>query len=229
MARKKKTGGPKAPRQGNFKNDPFSHLKGFVVSGEEKRPAPKKPERPAPVAEPEGDFLAAMAGLGVERLDEGDSQDLEPNLPPKPSVEAAADEDDGEKLFLEALGQLDVRFEDGVVEEDGVPAASPRRIRQLVRGKLRVDARLDLHGFSRDEALEKFDRFLVNARHQGACVLLVITGKGHHSTDGPVVREAIERRLRLQRPDGLLEWQRAPRQFGGEGALVLFFRAPSEG
>lgn len=228
MAGKKKKTSPNAGSP--FKNNPFRQLKGFVVPEEERRPEPEKPTVEPVQGEEEVDFLAAMSGLGVARIDTGEHP--EPVAEAPGTVEAPSAEDE-RQLFLDALGSLEVRFEDDAPEDgagdDSLPSASPRRIRQLVRGKLRVEARLDLHGCTRDEALEKFDHFLSKARHHGWTVLLVITGKGHHSQEGPVLREAIERRLRLRRPEGLLEWQRAPRQFGGDGALVLFFRSRSAG
>jgi DNA-nicking Smr family endonuclease len=52
---------------------------------------------------------------------------------------------------------------------------------------------------------------------------LIITGKGLHSSDGPVLRQAMEKLLNQQR-EHVLEWSVAPRRFGGDGALIVFLR-----
>jgi DNA-nicking Smr family endonuclease len=67
-----------------------------------------------------------------------------------------------------------------VVEEKPLPLAPlDRRFKQrIARGRTPIDARLDLHGFTRKDAHEALLRFLRRAQSDGAKVVLVVTGKG---------------------------------------------------
>lgn len=96
-------------------------------------------------------------------------------------------------------------------------------MRQLERGELKPAGELDLHGLNRDEALGRTRAFLVHAARQQWPVVVIVTGKGLHSSEGPVLRLAVEHLLDTSR-DMVLEWGVAPRRFGGAGALVVFVR-----
>lgn len=50
--------------------------------------------------------------------------------------------------------------------------------RDISRGKIEIDRRVDLHGLTREAAHHTLVSFLAGARAQGARVVLVITGKG---------------------------------------------------
>ncbi len=52
-----------------------------------------------------------------------------------------------------------------------------KRLHKL--GKVRIEARLDLHGYTRQEAQGKLQRFIAMAHHDQLRWILVITGKGH--------------------------------------------------
>jgi len=202
-----------------FRTSPFGSLKGMTVS-DVTPPVSGAPKTTSPPSSPvEEDFLQAMAGLGVRPLDGATPEPPAPATAPE--TETAPPEDE-HSLFLQALGQIDVRFKDELPEPPVMPA--PRRMKQLIRGRLRIEAEVDLHGLTRDQALEKLGHFLGNAAHHGWRTMRVITGRGRHSAEGPVIREAVEHLLRTRRPETVIEWDRAPRQFGGEGALILFLR-----
>jgi DNA-nicking Smr family endonuclease len=104
--------------------------------------------------------------------------------------------------------------------------AKPRRMKQLEKGTIRPDAKIDLHGMRRDEASHKARLFLENAAHHGLMTVLIITGKGNHSENGPVLRKEVERLL-AQLHGCVLEWGTAPRRYGGAGALAVFLRKDS--
>lgn len=132
--------------------------------------------------------------------------------------------------FLAAIGQLDKTFKDELPPAEATRSAAPRRLKQLERGGLQPAGELDLHGLTRDEALNRARAFLGHASRQGWPVVLIVTGKGLHSSAGPVLRRAVERLLDDAR-DLVLEWGVAPRRYGGAGALVVFVRAarPDQG
>lgn len=50
--------------------------------------------------------------------------------------------------------------------------------RQLKRGTLQVEATLDLHGFTQEEAFKALSRFITVCQQKGKRFLLIITGKG---------------------------------------------------
>ncbi len=59
------------------------------------------------------------------------------------------------------------------------PANFDRRsTRRIARGKIEIDARIDLHGLYQREAHGALRRFLFNAHAKGHRIVLVITGKG---------------------------------------------------
>lgn len=223
MGKKKKNKGCKSPDNINFQANPFRQLKGFAVSSAE-------PEKPQPVVIPEeeegacrGDLFAIeMAKLGVERTGEA------------PIAEVAAAETESEadtskpmsdeEEFLEALGELPVRFEDQFPEEVESRQASPGRMKQLKLGRLKPEATLDLHGLYKHQVVEKVRFFLQDAEFQGHKTLLIITGRGLHSDGEPVLRTEVERFLREDAKPMLAEWARAPRQYGGDGALIVFLK-----
>lgn len=59
------------------------------------------------------------------------------------------------------------------------PAAIDRKTRaRLSRGRMEVDARIDLHGLRQDAAHHRLRRFLLDGQEAGHRLVLVITGKG---------------------------------------------------
>jgi DNA-nicking Smr family endonuclease len=229
---------PAKPKNQEFAHNPFRDLKGLSVSDAPKpgkkaasQPAPRPPApKPAAPADDGELFAAEMKLLGVAKQAHDDlpekplpkaaeSPAAKPQAPAKP----AAPEDE----FLAAIGRLDVTFSDEYPEpepEADLPRPAPRRMRQLRRGQLVPEDQLDLHGLHREPALEKVRFFLQDAVYNGHRTVLIVTGRGQHSAEGPVLREAVARLLR-EDPDGLvLEWGIAPPRYGGDGALVVFLR-----
>jgi DNA-nicking Smr family endonuclease len=216
-------------------NNPFRQLKGFAVSAAESaKPAepvaPGVPVTPGP--EPECSFYAEMDFLGVDPL-EHDREIVDPMRQDEPdavqdSNQSPVPAQTEEECFLAALGPLDVRF----VDELPTPAkpASPRRLKQLRQGRITPDAELDLHGLQRHQVAGKIENFLQNARFQQWQTLIVVTGRGLHSADGQTaLRDEAERFLADEGRRWVAEWCRAPRQFGGDGALVIFMKKTDAG
>ena len=107
--------------------------------------------------------------------------------------------------------------------------------RRLERGRLAVEARLDLHGMRQREAHAALRRFLKSAQRRGYRHVLVITGKGAGTDDSKPFYEADERGVLrqavphwLSQPDlapQVISYSEAPRRLGGEGALYVRIRA----
>lgn len=131
-----------------------------------------------------------------------------------------------ESAFLEEIGKLklDTKFADSVPDEGELQPLSGNRIRQVKRGIVSVSHQLDLHGLTREEALDALPRFLNSARKNGQKAVLVITGKGNHSAEEPVLHQAVASWLRDAGRAAVLEFAPAPREMGGSGAYVVFLR-----
>lgn len=222
MAKKHKESKPK-----DFNHNPFKALKGLPVSGAEEKPAPKsepsaksEPARSKSSGRDDLDFLEAMSELGVTGNTKHSVTAPRPS-PPK----AAEPEEDGEALMLEALGHMDVCFADSFPEEERGQRAHPRRMKMVEKGQVSIDGECDLHGVFADEVEQKIVWFLEDARHQGWSVVRIITGAGHSSPDGPVLRPRVEKFLSGEQGQRwLIEWGRAPKRFGGDGALIVFLK-----
>jgi len=110
--------------------------------------------------------------------------------------------------------------------------------RKLERGRLPVEARLDLHGMRQPDAHAVLRRFLKAAQHKGYRHVLVITGKGsepdprrsfYEGDERGVLRQAVPHWLAA--PDlapVVVSYSEAPRRLGGEGALYVRLRKAPE-
>lgn len=108
-----------------------------------------------------------------------------------------------------------------------VPSFEPltRRMKQRVaKGKHAIDARLDLHGYTQDEAHGALLRFLRSANARDARLVLVITGKGRGGEIG-VLRRQVPQWLGLPEFRALVVgFEDAAIGHGGEGALYVRVR-----
>jgi DNA-nicking Smr family endonuclease len=74
-------------------------------------------------------------------------------------------------------------------EDHGEQTSMPENRRRLRNKK--PDAELDIHGQTRDEARRTLELFFDNARAQGLEKIVIIHGKGNHSTDEPVLKRMV--------------------------------------
>ncbi len=109
--------------------------------------------------------------------------------------------------------------------------------RQLERGRVPVEGRLDLHGMRQRDAHAALRRFLKEARGKGFRHVLVITGKGaepdrrrsfyDEGDERGVLRQAVPHWLAApDLADVVISFSEAPRRLGGEGALYVRLRRP---
>ena len=104
--------------------------------------------------------------------------------------------------------------------------------RNMTRGKLDPEARIDLHGMTLAQAHPALTRFILGAEGRGARLVLVITGKGKMGLDeGPipqrqgVLRHQVPHWLQLP-PLGAVVLQVTPAHLrhGGSGAYYVYLR-----
>ncbi len=99
--------------------------------------------------------------------------------------------------FADALAEQEfspARLEE-ILSEKEENAARARRARPRSKGTDAPQEVLDLHGCTAVEARAKTELFLSQARNLRLRTVLVITGKGLHSPEGPVLKDAIEAQL----------------------------------
>ena len=108
------------------------------------------------------------------------------------------------------------------------PASLDRRLKQrLARGRIEIDARIDLHGLTQAQAHDALAAFLRTASAQGAGVVLVITGKGGVADDSErgVLRRQVPHWLKSKALRVLVVgFAPAHIAHGGDGALYVRIR-----
>jgi DNA-nicking Smr family endonuclease len=122
-----------------------------------------------------------------------------------------------------------VRFEvtdDGKRVEGRRVDVPPSLLRELRRGVLPIDGRLDLHGLGVEDARERLLEFLRAQRARGERCLLVIHGKGEHSLSARgVLRGEISAWLSQGRArEHVAAFATASKEDGGEGAVYVALR-----
>jgi len=106
------------------------------------------------------------------------------------------------------------------------PGVSRQTLRRLRRGYWKIEAQLDLHGLTREEARLALAAFMDASGESGKRCLRVIHGKGFGSRNRePVLKSRIGGWL-LQREDVLAFCQANPAE-GGSGAVLVLLRTPS--
>jgi DNA-nicking Smr family endonuclease len=205
-----------------------------------KPPAPRPPPRAERrVAEPELDdehaFHRMMSGV-VPLEDRGSRVPVGttarvPASKVKP-VDLRNKAREEAEAVLDHLHQLvdgGVRFEvtdDGKRVEGRRLDVPPSLLRELRRGVLPIDGRLDLHGLGAEDAKEKVIEFLRAKRARGERCVLVIHGKGEHSpSPGGVLRGEIAAWLSQGRArEHVAAFATARDDDGGEGAVYVALR-----
>jgi DNA-nicking Smr family endonuclease len=99
-------------------------------------------------------------------------------------------------------------------------------VSKLRRGHWSVQAELDLHWHTREEAHAALAVFLAEARSHGWRCVRIIHGKGLSSPNRePVLKNKVRRWLTLR--NEVLAYCEAPRHSGGSGAVLVLLMAPS--
>jgi DNA-nicking Smr family endonuclease len=106
-----------------------------------------------------------------------------------------------------------------------------RNYDRLRRGKLKPEARIDLHGMTAAQAHSRLNVFIADSQARGFRLVLVITGKGRSSgTDdfhrtGGVLRQSVPHWLHQPHISPMvLEIVQAHIRHGGEGAYYVYLR-----
>jgi DNA-nicking Smr family endonuclease len=123
-----------------------------------------------------------------------------------------------------------VRRAEPELEHGRAAGVDRRRSERLRRGRLPVEARLDLHGYTQDRAHAALDRFLGESQSRGLRCVLVITGKGTTTEAGGVLRAQVPRWLNEPANRArVLAFDYAQPKHGGLGALYVLLRRKKGG
>ena len=103
-------------------------------------------------------------------------------------------------------------------------------LKKLKRGKLKPQAKLDLHGLTADEAYNALIRFIIRSHEINKRLLLVITGKGqrnYNRGNGPVLAGVLKQKVPYWLRSNpispyVLEFVEAHQKDGGAGALYVY-------
>jgi len=168
------------------------------------------------------EFQRAMRGIRPLR-----SEPRVLETKPKPKPRARFTKADEQQVLAESL-------EDDIdTIEQGHGAAlrycrqhvGKRTMRKLQRGGFSVQAEIDLHGMTLDEARPRLADFIAYNVSQGKYCVRVVHGKGLGSGDrGPVLKSAVNRWLR--RWDSVLAFVSTRQVDGGTGAVYVLLQKP---
>ena len=209
---------------------PFKNLKGML----EGRSLPIKARAADPsksvkrgVPEPESEqmlFEEAMAG--VEPISRDNRVERKSGI-----RRPAGPEGDAEAEALLKLNNL-VEYGEGFVIADtpeyiegGGYEVSPELTRRLHRGDYSIQAYIDLHGLSVEDAHEAFEKFINESIMTGKRAVLVVHGRGLSSPDKPVLKtKLVEWITRSPWRKWVIAFSSARACDGGAGATYLLLR-----
>lgn len=217
--------------RGNPFNTPFRDLRRKLERRRRQRSEPPdSPPSPVPTP-PDDEALFEQAMDGVTPLEDRDRRRIVPGSPSsRPGVDPGPVDPDAEAYAtLSGLVSGDIPFDFTDTDEyvEGHVAGFDRRtLLKLRRGEFSVQAHLDLHGLSRQEAREKVERFVTEAVVAGHRCVLIIPGRGLHSPDpGPVLKDVVRAWLsRGKIGRSVLAFTSARPIDGGAGALYVLLR-----
>ncbi|BCN93414.1 hypothetical protein THMIRHAM_11990 [Thiomicrorhabdus immobilis] len=99
-----------------------------------------------------------------------------------------------------------------------------QELSKLKKGDFSVQAILDLHGLTQDNAEQKTIEFVSQCYQDKYRFIRIIHGKGYNSEDEfPVLKNLVNQLLR--QIDGVIAFSSTPEKDGGSGAVNIFLRA----
>ncbi len=117
----------------------------------------------------------------------------------------------------------DIEASSGQILRFRRPSIGRRTMRKLARGNFAVQAEIDLHGMTVDEARVRLREFIEQASRTGKRCVRVVHGKGLGSGQrGPVLKPSVNRWLR--RWDSVLAFISTRQVDGGTGAVYVLLR-----
>ena len=173
-----------------------------------------------------GSFAGMLDGVRVLN-----SSDKVVHEKPKPRPIPQQATRDEKKVMQELLVSPNEYEHDDMQPGDSLsyvrPGIQKQVFKKLKRGQYSIEAELDLHGLTREEAHQQLNEFILDIRENGLRCVRIIHGKGFGSPDGrPVLKAKLSRWLRLD--TGVTAFCSAPPHDGGTGALYVLLKASDQ-
>ncbi|MBD3346521.1 MAG: hypothetical protein GF401_15815 [Chitinivibrionales bacterium] len=115
----------------------------------------------------------------------------------------------------------------GVVDKDSLRFSRKNRRRPGRTGRRQRNREiLDLHGLTEEQAAVHVRASIERCKENGIAQVLIIHGKGYHSTpgEGPVLKKLVRTMLDHELRSIIRDWIPALPRDGGEGATVVRLR-----
>lgn len=139
--------------------------------------------------------------------------------PPKISFDRE-NEDTG-PVFVDPSEDQQVGTEDSLYYCAG--GLQQSQAKKLKRGQFTIEARLDLHGMTKDQANIALGIFIEESQHRGLRCVNVVHGKGYRSSDSVgVLKSAVNHWLRQH--SEVVAFASSPPKDGGTGAVNILLR-----
>jgi DNA-nicking Smr family endonuclease len=213
-------------------NNPFERLE-LKKRNPPAKPAPAPPASPAPPpADPRrplsDDDLWALAVEGAAPLADRSAR-IKPDPEPIATDTGPLDPElaayDELRALVDGAAPFDIADSDEFIE-GSARGLDHHVLRRLRRGEFAVQAHVDLHGLTREEARAQLETFLARSRQGSKRCVLVVHGRGLHSKDQvPVLKDALKRWMRTARfANHILAFATARPHDGGLGAVYVLLR-----
>ena len=124
-----------------------------------------------------------------------------------------------------APGAPDPRPREPALTHGSSAGLDKRKAERLKRGRLPIEARLDLHGRSLEAARSAVERFLADAQDAGKRCVLIVTGKGRGTPEGGLMRREVPNWLNeAGNRARVVSFDYAQPKDGGGGALYVLLK-----
>lgn len=209
-------------------NPAFEELKEKIRQAQKKpESAPKREPRKNGLEEEMVSFLDAMSGVtpmseDKRRMVRGSGSPARPSRPPTDESRQVMEQLQG---FVRGSVELDITFSDEYIE-GAVQGFSRKLMKKLKRGELPVQAHIDLHGLTKQDAETAVTDFLLESFRSGMRCVLIVHGRGLNSPESlPVLKEGLPQWLNRGRVRRMvLAFATARPYDGGTGATYVFLR-----
>lgn len=207
-------------------NNPFEKLKKLKIKPKKAAKPPEPPKESEQRPEPGEDAMFAAAMGGIKPLKGSSGRDVAPDTQPRPPLQQP--EDDGAATMAKILDgriDFDLEFSDEYMHGQ-VKGLDSKVFRRLKAGQYAVEAHLDLHGMTLEQAYDALLFFLREAYFSGRRVVLLIPGRGKGSPQGlSLLKREIQHWLtREPLKRVVLAYCTALPRHGGAGALYVMLR-----
>ncbi len=168
----------------------------------------------------EADSELFRKAIGPVKTIKKDKLLLKPDEKPRPYPKQQL------KEAINPLENADVSAET-VMQGDRIdylaPGLQKNVLRKLRKGYFGLDAHIDLHGLTSQEAKRQFIRFIQDCQENGCRCVHIIHGKGYRSPNNqPVLKNDLN--LWLRQHKDVLAFCSSPPRAGGTGAVFVLLR-----